>query len=568
MEQQEVRQFTVHTNILYSVIKNQAGTLAKALLESLMNAIDANATSFNVTLTLDSFLLVDDGKGFQTEEEIIKWFGEFGHPHEEGDATYGKFRIGRGQLFAFAVNTWRTGRFEMEVDFRNKGLDYVLKKGLRPKKGCHIEGKLYKPMTESELGTVEREFEALVKYSQIPVRLNGKTISKRPNSLTWDMDTDDAYIKVSRGDNDRLEVYNLGVLVRSYSSYEFGCGGTIVSKKTLSLNTARNDILKYDCEVWARIERYLKKINLQKVASRKSLNKDERGFLAEQFAYGEMGKTGLSPMDLKMVTDVSGRHHSLRELLSRPRISVVNEAQARRGEMLHRQGAAFVLPEDTLRRFNCSTLSDFLELVQRRAGVSQLPEAVSFGKLAQDFTEDYSTLALDQVTMEERMVIEVIVQHHAKFFKWFSMEEKSSGIRELRFGSSNVAKAWTDGETYITFDMGMIRRVLKKGAAAYLDLLHTLTHEYVHDTADLESHTHDLVFYNKYHDIIHNYGAGWLMKLALDMDKALTKMLTKANLAPQRLAANESSKAGTSRPATPAQIRDAELRSRQMKLAL
>ncbi|WP_287923609.1 ATP-binding protein [Diaphorobacter sp.] len=60
-----------------------------------MNAVDAGATKFNVTMDAKEFVVEDNGRGFQSREEIENWFECFGTPHEEGDATYGKFRNGR-----------------------------------------------------------------------------------------------------------------------------------------------------------------------------------------------------------------------------------------------------------------------------------------------------------------------------------------------------------------------------------------------------------------------------------------------------------------------------------------
>jgi hypothetical protein len=123
----EQRQLTVHPAILYSIIKSQAGSLSKALLEAVMNAVDAGATKCSIKLDSSSFEVKDNGKGFSSRQEILDFFETFGTPHTEGDARYGKFRMGRGQMFSFGINTWQTGHFTMVVDIKGKGLDYSLK---------------------------------------------------------------------------------------------------------------------------------------------------------------------------------------------------------------------------------------------------------------------------------------------------------------------------------------------------------------------------------------------------------------------------------------------------------
>ena len=108
--------FQMHPDLLRSVIRKQAGSLDKAILEAVMNSIDAGSSSVNIQLLTDKVIITDDGRGFRDAQEIQDFFATFGTPHKEGDATYGKFRMGRGQMFAFGKNTWRTGTFQMDVD--------------------------------------------------------------------------------------------------------------------------------------------------------------------------------------------------------------------------------------------------------------------------------------------------------------------------------------------------------------------------------------------------------------------------------------------------------------------
>lgn len=44
MKEKESRAFRMHKDLLWSVIQSQSGTFEKALLELVMNAVDANAT--------------------------------------------------------------------------------------------------------------------------------------------------------------------------------------------------------------------------------------------------------------------------------------------------------------------------------------------------------------------------------------------------------------------------------------------------------------------------------------------------------------------------------------------
>lgn len=128
----ENRTFRMHPNLLKSVIRNQADSFSKAVLESVMNSIDAGASKVNITLDRENLVVIDDGKGFASREEVDLYFEQFGTPHEAGDAVFGKFRMGRGQLFAYCKSSWRSNTFEMLVDIENaEELTYKLRTGLR-----------------------------------------------------------------------------------------------------------------------------------------------------------------------------------------------------------------------------------------------------------------------------------------------------------------------------------------------------------------------------------------------------------------------------------------------------
>ncbi len=118
---QENRKFKMHNNLLHTIIFKQSGSIEKAILELLMNSNDANSTRIDINYdsTKDTFTIADDGKGFTTDEEIEAFFDTLGTPHKDGDAKFGRFRIGRTQIFAYASTVWRSGTYRMTVDFLN-----------------------------------------------------------------------------------------------------------------------------------------------------------------------------------------------------------------------------------------------------------------------------------------------------------------------------------------------------------------------------------------------------------------------------------------------------------------
>ncbi len=139
----EKRRFKMHPAMIYSSLHAQAGTLSKALTELICNSIDANASYVEIKLDNHTYEIIDDGRGFQSAKEIDEFFETFGQPHVEGDATFGRFRIGRGQAFSYSKSQWRSGQFEMIVDVKNCGLDYDLVVHTNPVfAGCSIKGEM------------------------------------------------------------------------------------------------------------------------------------------------------------------------------------------------------------------------------------------------------------------------------------------------------------------------------------------------------------------------------------------------------------------------------------------
>lgn len=254
----EIRTLSLHPLAIHTFIKAQAGSLAKALSEAVMNSLDAFATTVDVTIDGTGFVVSDDGKGFANKEQIAGWFETLGFPHDEGNhRIWGYFGMGRAQAWSYARTTWRSNQFEMRVDVKKSGLDYELRELPDREPGTRIDGTFYAPLTISDVERTKRELAGLLRYVPGLVTVNGQVVNKDPSTEQWPLETEDAWfdVKETTSGSDGLTVYNAGVLVRSYPYWQFRVSGTIVTKPgaTLSLNIARNEILEAECPVWKRI---------------------------------------------------------------------------------------------------------------------------------------------------------------------------------------------------------------------------------------------------------------------------------------------------------------------------
>jgi len=213
------KKFGMHPKLLMDVIRRQAGTLGKAILEGVMNSVDAGATYCDIAVASDVVIIEDDGGGFPDEETVDKHFNTFGQPHEESEnKIYANFRMGRGQMFAFGHNIWESGEFEFDVDIKNRGSEWTFSDGMETDaEGCRITIHLYNELRPSELAQLVRDLQRLVKWVNIPVTLNDEHISQDPAEAEWDYESDNCYMKLKT--TGELHVYNLGVHVRSYGGF-------------------------------------------------------------------------------------------------------------------------------------------------------------------------------------------------------------------------------------------------------------------------------------------------------------------------------------------------------------
>lgn len=496
----EKRAFKMHPQLLYSVIQRQAGTLSKAVLEGVMNAIDADATRIDITMACDCVGIVDNGKGFRNRKEIEEWFEVFGQPHAETEhKVYGAFRMGRGQLFAFGVNAWSTGVFRMAVDIKGKGLEYDLTDHAEPVTGCAVSVQLYQHLLPSGLAASARDLEQMVKWASVPIYLNDKLISQDPADAKWDEESDDAYIKFTAAGG--LKVYNLGVFVHEVPGYHLGTGGTVVSKRQLKVNFARNDV-QADCPVWKRVKKRVDQRATEENIKKPALDDDERQRIVDQVLCGELAWDKVSR--LKLFMDVTGRNRSVGELKA-PRWPAVTVARLgdRVGDKLMQSELAFVLADETLVRFDVESVEALSKLLLKWGAIYSKLTVKSFTELAKAFKTDHRVLDAKKLTRHETALLSTIeyVQHCLLTYGHKGYE----GQRKIVLGDSDTADAWTDGSGYIAISRRFLHNV-GTGADGWVRIGQLLVHEYAHNDPDSDTHIHSPAFYQDYHDHSHRVG--------------------------------------------------------------
>lgn len=520
----EKRRFGMHHNLLYDVIMRQAGTVQKSILEGVMNAIDAGSTRCDITLDTHSFSISDDGHGFQSRQEIKDFFEVFGTPHEEGDATYGRYRMGRGQMMAFGPNTWRSRTFEMKTDVKNDGLDWDLVEHEEDHLGTRVEVQLYDPIMPSDLERTFTEIRSYVAWAQIPVYLNGSQISKTPETGKWTHEDEYAYYALS-SERNQLAIYNLGVLVGHTYAGNYGMGGIVVSKQQLEVNFARNDV-QSTCAVGKAIRAFIKKEATKGAAKKTKLTDVERDMLVRGFMAGDANPA--EALKLRVITDVFGRSwpiNKLSQLLTgfSGRIVVAD-----RGDLLaetaQRRGYAFCIDQATLERFGTSDLDEFKTRVAAAATklsdgngrdymsghhfkniAHALNEVVIFERdeLSQFVSSDHIPIDKKELTADQQVLLASIQSGYAKMIKALNAakyEDRDFTPRQIFLGRSDSALGWTDGQTSIWID-AEYARLLRRGHSGATQIAMLLLHETLHEGPDTGTHQHDHEFYQDFHDM-------------------------------------------------------------------
>lgn len=536
------RTLTIDPYAIMSLIKAQAGSIAKAMLEAVANSMDANATKIDVTLDADRILIKDNGRGLTQEQEIYDFFERFGFDHSQLDRKVGRFGVGRGQLFCFGVNTWRTNTFQMAIDIKKDGLDYNLDLDEPKTTGMTIDIALYETLRASEMLEVEEEFCRLVKFCIVPVFLNGKQVSTDPSTEKWTHETDEAWFRIRK--DGRLQIYSQGLYIKD--AYTYGVGGTIVSKpgKAIAQNLARNDILVKECPVWQTMDPTIRKLALpfKEKVHKETMTDDMRRALAKE----ALTPTGMRTLlNQPLFTLTTRKHLTIKKLLGTGYLSLA-KAYDPGADKLMQNKQAMVLDASTLERFNVDTVAELVAKVRKGFKAQQAynatldyrhPDKVWDYSLSElearlekvDTTESINDLPFDPVlpftevsvrniTDKEKIVL-MALRRQMGSIGWQVLSNNSDETdrvatfqaskrynRTLQLCEDGAGMdACTDGRANIWINRAYMMKRAKMGLPGFVQIMNLLVHEYAHGEGSMGNHGHSPEFFEVFHDTL-RYG--------------------------------------------------------------
>ncbi|HEP8970159.1 TPA: ATP-binding protein [Pseudomonas aeruginosa] len=518
----EQRRFNVHPGIIRHLIKEQAGTLVKAVAELVMNSVDAGATRIDLEFRLDgTFTVKDNGRGFRDRSEIENFFETFGTPHEEGDATYGRFRIGRGQIMGYASTTWRSGKFQMDVNLLDDGAEfgYTLTEMDEAQPGCQIDGVIKDEEILEEArytGLIQyddsfifhNDIFNVVKYVALPVFFNGKQINNDPRMCEWDFEDEFGYYSFHKIFG--LSIYNQGVFVSSVARKMFSIGGVFVSKQPIKLNMARNAVLSHECKVMKHLARIGRKEYLASIDRAERMTDEEIGAVINRIATCWEGieqheKDILS--NVRFLPAMGGQKVSPIEFLHASQYSLYDGVSSAAAERAVAEGKISLLLPKTFHLAELTPSRDgalqFLTVLLKVFGghvEKKKRDFIDFSKIIEAYSGVFEEVQDSELSPRSLAALRAV--RRVRYDLKSMANDRTGKMRRLVAGRSDCADAWTNGFDYIAFDVRVLEKTYALPNSGGIErLINLALHEFCHQAESSEdSHEHTLHFYKLYHD--------------------------------------------------------------------
>lgn len=544
----ETLSFKVSPSIIRHLIERQAGTLDKALLELVMNGIDAGAERIDVLFVDGGTIHIkDDGRGFISREEIEAHFQTFGFDHNtEAEQKYGRqngrFGIGRSQVSCFGRTVWRTHEFRMDVDIRGeRDLAFELTTvDDQVVRGCHIEVSLYESLSAVEIERIRRTLKEHVVYAPSAVYVDDTRVNKDLSVVKWTEETERLLFLHKPTAEYGLEVHNQGIFVSRFPYSMLGVSGNVVSKTphSFKVTMSRTDIHR-SCDLFAEMKSLVTPYR-EKQRRQKRLNDSDRMGILRDWYHGElvdrsvMGKA-------RLFKDVRANYLSFEQLRKHANglVAIAGTQGDRVAESIHQSHAAAVLSP---------AVKDWLDV----SSIDELVDALNvlylnYHNYAQDVfsVADYEAMRIEYngklVAVDRKEWTKVEAAMHAAVQSAlglisngvrYGQERISLGYspRRLLLGDSRAAQAWTDGKNYVCLERQFLRTCFGRNMDGIAQLVGVLVHEFLHTDSDMgDAHQHPPEFFEAYENVLTS-GALGLYSVCANIAKRYDKERAKLGL--------------------------------------
>jgi len=466
--------FTQSNDLIKMVITRQAGDYRKGILEAVQNAYDSMLrVSKKIPIEIEMYsnilTVTDQGSGFKSIEE----FQLFGRDADKGigktNEELGEFHIGRGQIISMAQEigdgvrdieflTTIKGKKVKIHNININDLSFEVTEMYHGVSGTKVIVK----NSKFDAYEIKRYIQDRLRFFERRISFNGKTITekatKKELKSKYILDLDHAKIFINDWGSD-FNLYNKGIYVSSYNLCD-GFSGHVVTKANLTLNFARNDVISGDLR-WDVLKKEVEKFCVEKALNKKRLSEDQKYFLLEKAR--EDSNILERIKDKKLIKLSNGKFISLNELDGS--VYASDNPESRMEDKAIQSGFNVIVMEYDIR--NLLKQCDIEIKKFNRCPIS---------------VEEYKILDPSQYTNECEEIIEELKHFCSK--------------REIKFGNSDWARAWTDGSSYVVFNTNSFNldQWDSNRSEILWDLIQTLSHELAHDDSDMNSDIHGYEF--------------------------------------------------------------------------
>jgi len=526
----ETHSIEANDDLVRSVIVDQTDNIEKGWREFFQNIVDSDATEGRLQQTHEYTFVADNGSGVDLKEQdgidLLTVMGETTKDAED-HSTIGEFGVGVGQGIskgvAFAVSGYNALIFDIKgwgleaklvplsslSSFVYEEFDSDLTKAVDERFGHinHYDGLAwfvyhYEDEVPDEgsykwskfCSNIRERFQYLNAVSDTNLYLNNELITdldaldinsygQPTHSEVYDSpETGEVHIAVKHG-HGSLTVYSGGIKVTNVDSR--GIKGRIVTDRNLRLNFARNEI-KSGCPIWSEIEDHLNAIREDvfiEAEESRELETEARDFLADQmFNHGKMEEHA----DKDIFETASEDMVSWNEIIERDEIGTARKGN-RAADKLEEAYGEIVLND------NDDAVKAFLE---NREDIADAPSDFDATDRAErrglhTSYEKVDASGLNPVQWYQLGIARYIVH-------------LVDDDRDVSYGESDVASAWTDGTSEIVITDTATSS--SKWISWVPELWKTMMHELAHNTPSKDEPGHGVSYRRRFRQNIERDG--------------------------------------------------------------
>jgi len=516
--------------LLMQVIEDQAEDLEHGWRELIQNGLDSpQSTRVEMFWDQDRTIVTDNGSGVdltaQRGQDLMTNLGESSKDADD-DSTIGQFGIGRSQAWCKGRTAMISGDQALLFDIKGWGLDVVkcpaeeaaaVVEDHDEAWATHITEALEEydqggltvalthyddevPSYSYKWSNYENRIVDRFQFAELStatrVEINGERISDDEpgghgfaydHTETFEGDAvDRAHISVGHNSSKDLSVYSNGVYVCDVDNR--GLAGDIVVEGNLELNFARNGI-QSGCSKWGEISERLDEIRADLFESIPDgrLNGQARRFVADLAIDGDERFA-----DAEVLKTASGDQVSLEEARSRKNVGRA-ESGDKAADKLEEMGS-IVLAEDD------DASSEALEAVDSESLDVETYEADDKAE-SMGIHSTYERIGQADLSPLQRKQLAIAREIADRFADEL---ETRYPDREVYYGKSDVAKAWTDGSSYVVITDSSTSS--NKASVWVPELFRQLAHEFAHRSSSKESDPgHGGLYEQRYREIVDDH---------------------------------------------------------------